>query len=116
MSTGIRAASQWLRLKVRVRKAASKLARLPIMTSCQGEPRTRLLKRQPIKRPGTAAGVRMGSKVKASDTLNCIAPKLIGANKAVKAMYKAAMTPPAVINFTVNLGFFKLITCYAPSS
>ena len=56
-----------------VPNAPTKVARLPKTTSHKAQPVRMFARRQPIKSPGIAAGVKMGRIVKASENLTCTA-------------------------------------------
>ncbi len=65
---------------------AAKVAREPKMTSITPRKLNMLASAQPIKSPGTAAGVKNGSTQSASETRSCIipsCPKLKGATAIV---------------------------------
>ena len=56
-----------------VPKAPIRVARLPNMISHEAQPVRIFARTQPIKSPGIAAGVKMGSRVRASENLTCTA-------------------------------------------
>lgn len=57
-----------------VPSAPKSVARLPKIMSKSAPPTIMLESKQPTNSPGTAAGVKYGSTVSASDNLTCIAP------------------------------------------
>ena len=54
----------------------------------------------PMNRPGTAAGVKTGRIVRASEILTCTSLKEIGAKSVVSTTYRAAIIAPCVRNRT----------------
>ena len=64
-----------------VQIAARSVASVPHTISISPNGLFKLDNKQPIVRPGIAVGVRIGNTVNASETLNCCAPKEIGATK-----------------------------------
>ena len=60
-------------LRKYVPNAPIKVAMLPKITSHKAQPVSTFARMQPIKRPGIAAGVKMGRIVKASENLTCTA-------------------------------------------
>ena len=60
-------ASHLLLRKIRVPRAPSSVAILPKIISGIAQPVNRLLNRQPVNKPGTAAGVKKGKIVSASE-------------------------------------------------
>ena len=61
-------------LNLYVKKAATKVVRLPNIISITWEPPMIFAKKQPMNIPGTAAGVKTASTQSASAILNCIGP------------------------------------------
>lgn len=61
-------------LRAYVPKAATKVVKLPKITSTRIPPVSKLLKKHPIKRPGMEAGRKKGKIVRASDSLIWMAP------------------------------------------
>ena len=60
-------------LRKYVPSAPIKVARLPKTISHKAQPVKTFARTQPTKRPGIAAGLNMGSIVKASENLTCTA-------------------------------------------
>ena len=93
-----------------VPSAPSRVAMLPKIMSHMMQSHRILLKIQPIKRPGTAALVKNGSMVSASDILTWMVPLESPTKLAIRVntTYSAAIMPACVIYFT--LLFFILNT------
>ena len=88
-------------LSILVKIEQSKVENVPKMISIIPKGLDKLARKQPIVRPGMAAGVSIGSIVSTSEILNCIptkaSPKIL--EKYVKITYKAAITADIVILF-----------------
>ncbi|MPN55457.1 hypothetical protein SDC9_203139 [bioreactor metagenome] len=80
-----------------VSHAAARVAALPMTISIRPNPPAMFERKQPINSPGIASGMKNGSNVSASATLNCIGPNESGESATVSAAYKAAIIPETAI-------------------
>ena len=87
-------------LSFHVKNAPIRVARLPKMTSGTAAPPKRLANKHPIKSPGTAAGVKAGRIVNASETRTCISRNENGAKTIVRTTYRAAINAACAMKAT----------------
>src|SRR5665647_2699306 len=90
-STGMAAANQKCLRKYRVQSAAKSVAKVPKTQSQAPNGLARLAKKQPKVTPTTPSGRRIGSRVSASETRNCIGPKVRGCSASAATAYMAAI-------------------------